>query len=128
MLFSVTIIREDASDPAGLRGFSQLQPSDYVSHRIAHICEKYWGRNEQLADLKPGEVIWITAQTPSRTDYRLYFFEQYRYMQERIDNLYAINTEKKFEFLERNSMSLVYDNAGAVVGGTPGIGENGPSS
>ena len=64
--------------PASPHGFSQLQPSDYEGHPVVKICQIYWGRNERLADLKPGETIVITANNLTQTDYKLYFFEQYR--------------------------------------------------
>ena len=102
---------EASGTPASHHGFSQLQPSDYEGHPVVKICQIYWGRNERLANLKPGETI-VTANNLMQTDYKLYFFKQYRYMQKRIDHLYALNHEKELRSLERNPMVLFYDNAG----------------
>ena len=113
--------------PASPLGFSQLQPSDYEDHPVVKICRFYWGQNELLANLKPGETIVITAYNLTQTENTLYFFEQYRYMQKRIDHLYGLNRGKKLSYLERNKVPF-YANASVVVGGTPGIGEKGPTS
>jgi len=98
-------------------GMTQPPPGfmllDYTTHPLAGLCESFWGQIEKLEDIKPGDVIEIPCEPLESAGHQLYFFEQYRYMQERID-AFRLQDDMKPERREKGCV---------VVTGTQGIGE-----
>jgi len=94
------------------QGFIPLEQS-HRTHPLASLCASFWGQTEKLDRIRPGNVIEITCEPLESTDSRFYFFEQYRYMQQRIDAVRLMD-DLKPQRRERRSV---------VVVGTGGIGK-----
>lgn len=83
-------------------------------YKPARLCQHIWGQMSKIQDLEEGRSQLI-CDSLRRTGYQLYFFEQYRYMRERVD-AYLDTGEMQEEAgqLEKDCIRIT---------GTPGIGK-----
>jgi len=61
---------------------------------ITALYENFWGRPEKFDDTHKGANIKFNSSKLTTTSQRLYFFEQYTYLQKRIDALRERDTGK----------------------------------
>jgi hypothetical protein len=77
---------------------------------LTALCNNFWGQPEKLVAIEKGKDIKFSYGPLERTGQRLYFFEQYPYLRDRIDVFQAHDTGKKWKKC-------------VIVTGTPGIGK-----
>jgi len=92
------------TDPETPQGFEVYKRECYLTA----LYEDFWGRLEKFDDTHKGTNIKFNSSKLTTTSQRLYFFEQYTYLQKRVDALRERDTGK----LKRC----------VIVTGTPGIG------
>jgi hypothetical protein len=78
---------------------------------LAKLCKSFWGQEGKIEDLKSGRPMKFNCEQLDQTGYRLHFFHQYQYMQERVDTI-------------RNKGPVKGAKDCVVVIGTPGIGKS----
>jgi len=96
--------RANAGPPPG---FSVLKNTNAP---LAKLCRSFWGQEGKIEDLKSMMPNEFNCEQLDQTGYRLYFFNQYQYMQQRVDAI-------------RNKGDTRQPRDCVVVIGTPGIGK-----
>jgi len=89
-------------------GLTVLPPSIYHSYPPALIYTTFYLKKAKITNLQAGDILELHSEQLGYTDSKLYFFKQYFYMKERIDQLRTTPTQSGKD--------------GAIVTGTPGIG------
>jgi len=92
------------ADPETPQGFEVYKGEDYLTA----LYEMFWGQPEKLNNIPNGTSIEFYSSKLTDTSQQLYIFEQYVYLQERIDAFRKGNTGKS--------------KRSVIVTGTPGIG------
>jgi hypothetical protein len=77
---------------------------------LTALWKNFWGHPEKLEAIQRGEDIKFNYTPLARTGQRLYFFEQYPYLRDRIDAFRARDTTEEWKRC-------------VIVTGTPGIGK-----
>jgi len=92
------------ADPSAPQGFEAYRGEDYLTA----LHEKFWGHPEKLSNIPSGTSIEFYSNKLTDASQQLYVFEQYAYLQQRIDAFRRGNTGKS--------------KRSVIVTGTPGIG------
>ena len=90
------------SNPSGFTLFTG-------KNALTRLCKTFWGQPEKIKDLENGQDIEFNCTTLNNTDQRLYFFNQYGYLRDRIDSFRKRDTDPEKRCV--------------IVTGTPGIGK-----
>jgi hypothetical protein len=94
--------------------YSRTDPKGFQLYKkqghLTALCKNFWGQPKKLSDIEKGADIKFNYNQVEETGQRLYFFEQYGYLRDRIDAFRARDPRKEWKRC-------------IIVTGTPGIGK-----